>query len=225
MCSIIVYRSCGTQEKPKLWRKCSDMKSVKARAILEFITDSVKEQGYPPTIREIGMRFGINSTNGVRYYLSLLEKNGYVKRRSKVSRGIELTSLKKQRSNLIDIPLIGRVAAGSPILAAENIEEVLSLDSSLLTKGALFALRVQGDSMVGAGIEDGDLVLVRQQKRAESGEIVVAVLGEEATVKRLMVRGKRTYLKPENDAYREICVDVEPACYIAGKVVGLIRKL
>ena len=224
MCSKLIFGKMEVR-RTKPGRKCAAMESAKSKAILEFIANSVRERGCPPTIREIGTQFGISSTNGVRYYLSLLERNGHLKRKSRISRGIELTALKRKKSSLVDVPLIGRVAAGSPILATENIEDILSLDSSLLGKGTMFALRVQGDSMVGAGIEDGDLVLVRQQKRAESGEIVVAILGEEATVKRLVVRGKRTYLKPENDTYPEICLDTESDCSIAGKVIGLVRKL
>jgi len=200
-------------------------KPRKSMEILEFISNSIKKKGFPPTIREIGAHFGISSTNGVRYHLSLLEKNGYLKRRSRVSRGIELDPSARRSREPVEVPLIGRVAAGSPILAAENIEEVLSLDGLIVGRGTLFALRVQGDSMVGAGMEDGDLVIVRRQSRAESGEIVVVVLGEEATVKRLVVRSGETYLKPENDAYPEIRIDTASDCRIAGKVVGLVRKL
>ena len=212
------------------------------QAVLDMIAGSLREQGRPPTIREIGEAFGIASTNGVRYYLDRLEKAGRIRRDRWTSRGIELSGPKPaaarppatvhaipERStprNAIEIPLLGRVAAGAPILAEENIEDVLIVDGAFVRPGKHFALRVRGDSMKNAGILDGDIAIVHHDAPIRSGEIAVAVIGEEATVKRYFPRRDKILLLPENDEYQPIEVrPSDPEFRIAGKVVGVFRRL
>ncbi len=198
--------------------------------IFEFVAESIRDKGFPPTIREIMEAFRIASTNGVRTTLAALEKKGYIRRRPMLSRGIELTDYVErevsQTTEVREVPVIGRVAAGEPILAQENLEGTLVVDSSFLPSETVFALHVRGESMRNAGILDGDYVLARQQENAESGDIVVAVIGEEATVKRYYREGRRVRLVPENEAFEPIVVDVHREAFrIAGKIVGLMRRL
>jgi repressor LexA len=195
------------------------------RETLDVIVKAASEKGRPPTIREIGEALGITSTNGVRYLLSALAQKGYIRRRPHVSRGIELVG-DRRPDHLRAVPLVGRVAAGEPTLAQENIEHFFFLDSSFLTSGEVFALRVKGESMREAGIFDGDIVFARQQPSAQRGDIVVAVIGEEATVKRFYPEDGRVRLEPANSSYGPIIVERDtPGFRIAGKVVGLIRRI
>ena len=217
-------------------------------AVLDMIAGSVREQGRPPTIREIGEAFGIASTNGVRYYLDRLEKAGRIRRDRWTSRGIELSGPKPAAAgrhpgataparaipehtsitprNAIEIPLLGRVAAGAPILAEENVEDVLIVDGAFVRPGKHFALRVQGDSMKNAGILDGDIAIVHHDATLRSGEIAVVVIGEEATVKRFFPRRDKILLIPENEDYKPIEVrPSDPEVRVAGKVVGIFRRL
>ena len=199
--------------------------TARQKQALEFIVKAIRERGCPPTIREMGDALGISSTNGVRYLLDVLAQKGYIRRRPHVSRGIELVH-GPSPDNIIAVPLVGRVAAGEPILAQENIEDFFFLDSSFLTSGDLFALRVKGESMIEAGIFDGDVIFARQQPSAEKGDIVVAVIGEDATVKRFYPENGRVRLEPANSSYGPIVVERDaPGFRIAGKVVGLIRKM
>ena len=173
--------------------------------------------------------FGIASTNGVRTTLSALEKKGYIRRTAMLSRSIELTDYQARGASLSgdvrEVPVIGRVAAGEPILAMENIESTLAVDSGFVPRGDVFALQVEGDSMRDAGILDGDFVLARHQESALQGEIVVAVIGEEATVKRYYREGSQVKLMPENEAYQPIVVGESHEPFrIAGKIVGLMRS-
>jgi len=211
------------------------------QAVLDMIAGSVRERGYPPTIREIGEAFGIASTNGVRYYLDRLERAGKIRRDRWTSRGIELRAPASARGasplralgprhsragEAIEIPLLGRVAAGAPILAEEHIEDVLIVDGAFVRPGKHFALRVRGDSMKNAGILDGDIVIVHHDAPVKSGEIAVAVIGEEATVKRYFPRRDRILLLPENEDHEPIEVlPTDPEVRIAGKVVGVFRRL
>lgn len=172
--------------------------------ILDFIESFMQKRGYPPTLREIGNEFGISSTNGVRVNLAALEKKNYIVRRPWLSRGIELVNAPKVLQTDTEvgyIPIVGKVAAGEPIFAAENIQGMLAVDDSFITTKKVFALKVYGDSMIGAGIVDGDYVLARRQHTAESGEIVVFIVGDEITVKRFDTRGDKILLIPENEAY------------------------
>jgi len=197
----------------------------KQKAILNFIRDHIKDRSAPPTIREIGVHFGITSTNGVRCHLTALENKGYIKRSTYRARGIEMAEKTHTPVSLTAIPIIGRVAAGEPILAEENLEGRIGVDSDLLAGEDLFALKVRGDSMVEAGIFDGDLVFARKQPVAERGEIVVAVIGDNATVKYFYPDNGRIRLEPANTRYQTIVVERNtPGFYIAGKVVGVFRK-
>ncbi|MBT3605547.1 MAG: transcriptional repressor LexA [Candidatus Latescibacteria bacterium] len=203
--------------------------TARQQDIYDFISTAIRDRGYPPTIREIMEAFDIASTNGVRTTLSALEKKGYIRRHAMLSRGIELTDYVERESTLSgdirEIPLIGRVAAGEPILAAENVESTLSVDAGFVPSGDVFALKVEGDSMQKVGIMDGDIVLARQQTSAQQGEIVVAVIDEEATVKRYYQEGGHVKLMPENDAYEPIVVTPSADSFrIAGKIVGLMRR-
>jgi repressor LexA len=194
------------------------------RNVLDFISETVQKKGFPPTIREIGEKFEITSTNGVRAILSALEKKGHIKRKPLVSRGIEL--LTQTRSSFVAVPVLGRIAAGLPTLAVENIEGTIAVDRSFLVGGDIFSLKVVGDSMKDSGIFDGDYVLARMQPEAEKGDIVVAVIGEEATVKRYSPEKNRIRLEPANPVFQPILVDKKsPDFRIAGKVIGLLRKM
>ena len=200
------------------------------QAIYDFIANAIRSRGAPPTIREIMDVFKINSTNGVRTTLAALEKKGHIRRHARLSRGIELVDYLEPEplsADLREVPLIGRVAAGAPILATQNIESTLKVDKSLIpASGDIFALRVHGESMRNAGILDGDIVLARQQESAERGDIVVALLGDEATVKTLYLRnrGGRIELRPENPDYHPLVPDPDEV-QILGKVVEVRRLL
>ena len=239
------------KRKPKRFAAV-DPGADREQAVLDMIAGSLREQGRPPTIREIGEAFGIASTNGVRYYLDRLERAGKIHRDRWTSRGIELRgpapasaaakasapavlaipkrpagrSASTTPRNAIEIPLLGRVAAGAPILAEENVEDVLIVDGAFVRPGKHFALRVRGDSMKNAGILDGDVVIVHHEAPVRSGEIAVAVIGDEATVKRYFPRRDKILLLPENDEYQPIEVrPSDPDFRIAGKVVGVFRRL
>jgi len=196
--------------------------------ILDFIEDFAQRRGYPPTLREIGNEFGISSTNGVRVNLAALEKKQYIIRRPWLSRGIELVQAPKVsqvQGEIGNVPIIGKVAAGEPIFASENIEGMLAVDDSFLPTKKVFALKVKGDSMKDAGILDGDYVLARRQHTSEPGEIIVFIIGDEVTVKRYDTKGDKALLIPENEAYEiRIIKKSSPDFQIAGKVVGLLRR-
>ena len=193
--------------------------------MLDYIERETSSTGVPPSIRQIGTALGISSTNGVRLHLQALQKKGYIRRSQRTSRGIVSlnrlsTAASPSRSTTVDIPILGRVAAGTPIMAAENHEGSLTLDASLIKNQESFALRVNGDSMINAGILDGDIVVVRLQQGADNGDIVVARVGEEATVKRFYREQDAIRLQPENPSLTPIySTDVE----ICGKVVALVR--
>lgn len=194
-------------------------------SIYNFIRSTILEHGYPPTFREIGEEFGIQSTNGVMVTLNALEKKGYIRRHRKLSRGLELTE-SVTAGNTRQIPVIGRVAAGQPIVAEQNLEGMISLDNLYFRTDGVFALRVRGDSMKNAGIHNRDIVFVQHQQKAEQGEIVVAIIGDDATVKRYFPEGSRVRLEPENEAYRTIIVEEgDPDFRLAGKVIGLMRQM
>jgi repressor LexA len=197
------------------------MLNDRAREILSYIQRFMREKGFPPTIREIGKEFGISSTNGVRYYLTLLEKNGFIKRRGKISRGIE--SVRLLRPN--GIPILGRVAAGEPILAEQSYEGRLDPAEIFGDASSLFALRVRGDSMIDAGIFEDDYVVVRQQERASVGEIIVAMIENEATVKFYQPRRDHVELVAANPKYEPIIVTPESGFQILGLVRGVVRTI
>lgn len=197
------------------------MLNDRAREILAYVETFQRDRGYPPTIREIGKQFSISSTNGVRYYLNLLEKAGHLKRSGKISRGIE--SLRGADHG--GIPILGRVAAGQPILAEESFEGRLEADRMFGTQRELFALRVRGDSMIEAGIFESDYVVVKQQNTASPGDMVVALIEDEATVKYYRPRGNRIELEPANAKYQPIVVEAGAEFRILGVVRGVIRTV
>ncbi|HEX9751210.1 MAG TPA: transcriptional repressor LexA [candidate division Zixibacteria bacterium] len=194
------------------------------RQIYGFLRDHIQGEGRPPTMREIGEQFEIRSTNGVRDALAVLEKKGYIRKTPFLSRGIEL--METISTPVESIPVVGRVAAGLPLLAVENIDGHIAVDRSFLPGGEVFSLRVTGESMRDEGIKDGDMVLVRKQPSADTGEIVVALIGEEATVKRFYPERNRVRLEPANPDFGPIIVDRNaPGFSIAGVVVGLLRRM
>jgi len=199
--------------------------TCRQREILDFVFSFTQERGYQPSLREIGRHFGIKSTRGVWGHLIALNKKGFLKRTKAKSRSMELTGL-RLGSEIVSVPLVGRISAGQPILALENIETTYHLDKSLVRGENCFLLRVEGNSMTGAGILENDLLLVREQARAENGEIVVAIMEDEATVKRFYQQKDSIRLQAENPDYKPILVKKDdPNFRIVGKVIGLIRKI
>jgi repressor LexA len=191
--------------------------------IFGFVRKHVQDIGYPPTVREIGMAFGI-SEKGAHDHLNAIEKKGYIRRIPKKPRAIEILEFVPQKlpQTAVEVPIVGRVAAGEPILASENVEGTLPVPREVVKEDTCFALRVNGKSMIEAGIFEGDLVIVRSQNYADTGDIVVALLDEEATVKRFFRDGNRIRLQPENSVMAPIIVD---DAQILGKVVGLFRRM
>jgi len=197
------------------------MLNERAKEIYAYIQRFRRERGSAPTIREIGENFHISSTNGVRYYLTMLEKAGYIRRNRKISRGIGPAEAVRPAG----IPVLGRVAAGQPILAEENLSGSLDLAGMFGQTDQLFALRVRGDSMVDAGIYEGDYVIVRKQETARAGEIVVALIEDEATVKRFQPRRGHVELVAENPRYQPIVVDKQANFRVLGTVRGVVRTV
>jgi repressor LexA len=192
--------------------------------ILEFIAGTVRDRGYPPTVREIGEAVGLTSSSSVHAQLANLERAGYLTKDPTKPRAMTLAT--DARADGTAVPVLGRIAAGTPTLAAEHVEDYLAVPTEFLRGGEHFALRVAGDSMVGAGILDGDVVVVRSQQKAIDGDIVAALLPgpaeEEATIKRLGHDGPRVLLIPENPAYEPLeMADGR----ILGKVVAVLRRL
>jgi len=190
-------------------------------AILKYIKKVIDERGYPPSVREIGEAVGLRSSSTVHSHLVNLEKKGYIRRDPTKPRAIEVLG---NKSSAVQVPVVGRVAAGLPILAVENIETTFPLPSSFLNNTTdVFMLTTKGDSMINAGIYDGDYLVVNQQHTAEDGDIVVALLNDEnATVKRFFKEKDCVRLQPENDLMEPIR---SKKVVILGKVIGLFRKL
>lgn len=205
--------------------------SPRQRDVVDFICSTVSQRGIPPTYREIGDALGIASTNGVADHVKALIRKGYIRKvggsPGGVARGIQLTAKARsvRRSAVVPVPLIGNVAAGSPILADENYERTLHLDRSLIpANSSVFALKVRGESMIDEGIHDGDFVIVRQQEAARNGEVVVALVDGEATVKFYFREGERIRLQPANTTMGPIWVDAAKQAAIQGVVVGVYRR-
>lgn len=203
--------------------------SDRQRQVLEYIRVTVAERGYPPSVREIGEAIGLSSPSTVHSHLSGLVEAGAIRRDPSKPRAIEVLDVGPAEAapvmpdNLREVPLVGRIAAGSPVLATEDIEDVYPLPDSLTGSGPVFMLRVKGDSMVDAGILDGDLVVVRRQPDASDGDIVAALVeGEEATVKRLYRRDGQVVLVAENEAYDDMVFD---EVTVLGRVVSVLRRL
>ena len=190
--------------------------SEKQNAIFEYIKDVISQRGIAPSVREIGEAVGLRSTSSVQYNLNALEEAGYIIRDSNLKRTIRIAGSAQSVSH---IPLLGTVTAGVPILATQQIEEYIALSG--IRGNNLFALHVRGDSMINAGIYDGDIIVVEQTPVADNGEIVVALIGDEATVKRFYKENGHFRLQPENDKYEPIIVD---ECAILGRLKTLIRS-
>lgn len=199
------------------------------REILDYIRAEIHRRGFPPSVREIGEAVGLSSSSTVHSHLAALEAKGLIRRDPSKPRALEVLDYRDTERG-IDyervqaVPLVGQVAAGMPILAAENIESTLPLPASFAGEDT-FILRVKGESMIDVGILDGDFVVVRQQQTATNGEIVVAMLNEEATVKRFFRDGERIRLQPENRAMEPIYADEHVDFAILGKVVALFRRM
>ncbi len=197
--------------------------TAKQQRVLDVIRQAMRTSGQPPTVREIGKDIGVLSSCTVQRHLDALEKKGYIKRDRYKYRSIELTdSPIPPFIRAINVPILGQIAAGAPILAQENIEDSFPLPMDVVgEEDSVFMLRIKGDSMVDAGIFDGDLVAIRQQETARNGEIVAALIEDEATVKRFFKDGKRIKLVAENPRYAPIVVD---DCRILGRVILSIRR-
>ena len=205
--------------------------TARQEEVYEYIKKYSKENRMPPTVREIGNHFEISSTNGVRSILAALIKKGYINRSPRLSRGIEIVDTDKESSknapsNTIEIPIVGRVAAGTPILAVQNLEGTVTIDRDFLAcRSDVFALRVKGDSMINAGIFDGDLIFARQQKTADRGEIIVAQIDNEATVKYYHPSSDHVELRAANPKYKPIIVNNKKDFSIAGRVIDVMRRV
>jgi len=202
---------------------------------LDFIRKSIEERGYPPTLREIGEYMGIRSTNGVNDHLRALERKGYLRREDMKSRALKLVSgmesstpVKVPDDDLVEVRVLGRVAAGLPLLAEENVIDTVRVDRMLVRGGReVFGLRVTGDSMIEAGIMSGDYIFVKKQSTAERGEIVVALIGDEATVKYFFPERDYVRFQPANSQMAPILVRASDfkSTMLLGKVVGVYRRL
>ncbi|HIR92663.1 MAG TPA: transcriptional repressor LexA [Candidatus Egerieimonas intestinavium] len=199
--------------------------SKKQSEILEYIKSEIINRGFPPAVREICEAVNLKSTSSVHSHLETLEKNGYIRRDPTKPRAIEILddNFNLVRKEMVNVPMVGRVAAGQPILAVENIEGYFPVPAEYMPKEPTFMLRVKGDSMVNAGIFDGDQILVKEQKTAENGDKVVALLDDAATVKTYYKENGHYRLQPENDFMDPIIVNGE--LDILGKVIGVFRFL
>jgi repressor LexA len=203
-----------------------DKVTARQQRILEFIRETVNARGYPPTVREIGEAVGLTSSSSVHAQLANLERQGLLRRDPSKPRAMELSGSPASRAKAVGVPLLGRISAGTGVLADENVEDYLAIPAGFATEDDHFALRVSGDSMLGAGILDGDLVVVRRQDTASEGDIVAALIPgpaeDEATVKRLHLEADRATLVPENTAYAPLELGDGR---LLGKVVAVLRKL
>ena len=196
--------------------------SAKQQEILEYIKSQILERGFPPSVRDICEAVHLKSTSSVHSHLETLEKNGYIRRDPTKPRAIEILddSFQLMRREMANVPIVGRVAAGEPILAEQNIESYFPIPTEFLPNNQTFLLKVRGESMINAGIFDGDQVIVQRQASADNGDIVVALLEDSATVKRFFKEDGYYRLQPENDAMNPIIVN---SVEIIGKVIGLMR--
>ena len=204
--------------------------SDKQREILAFLNETITRVGYPPSMREISDAVGLTSVSSVSHQLTQLELRGFIRRDPNLNRAIEILveidanpdAVRVKEDDIVNVSLVGRIAAGVPITADQNIEAVFPLPRQVVGSGNVFMLKVQGDSMIDAAICDGDYVVVREQKTAENGDIVAAMLDNEATVKVFKQRDGHTWLLPQNSAYEPILGDYAS---VLGKVVAVIRSV
>lgn len=198
--------------------------SSKQREILEYIKQEILNKGYPPAVREICEAVHLKSTSSVHSHLETLEKNGYIRRDPTKPRAIEIIddNFNLTRREVVNVPIIGQVAAGQPLLAVENIENYFPIPTEFMPNAEMFMLKVKGDSMINAGIFNGDKILVQKQSDAQNGDIVVALVDDSATVKTFYKEDGHFRLQPENDTMDPIIVN---ECSILGKVFGIMRFL
>ena len=198
--------------------------SSKQQEILEYIKQEILNKGYPPAVREICEAVHLKSTSSVHSHLETLEKNGYIRRDPTKPRAIEIIddNFNLTRREVVNVPIIGQVAAGQPLLAVENIENYFPIPTEFMPNAETFMLKVKGDSMINAGIFDGDKILVQKQPDAKNGDIVVALVDDSATVKTFYKEDGHYRLQPENDTMDPIIVN---ECAILGKVFGIMRFL
>lgn len=198
--------------------------TAKQQEILEYIKETILKKGYPPSVREICEAVSLKSTSSVHSHLETLEKNGYIRRDPTKPRTIEIIDdcFNLNRREVVNVPLLGTVAAGQPILAEQNIENYFPIPVEFLPNEQTFMLRVKGESMINIGIYNGDQIIVKQQSSARNGEIVVALIDDSATVKRFFKENGHYRLQPENDAMEPIIVD---HVQILGVVIGLLRMM
>ena len=198
--------------------------SAKQQEILEYIKDEILHKGYPPAVREICQAVNLKSTSSVHSHLETLEKNGYIRRDPTKPRAIEIMddTFNLNRREMVNVPILGNVAAGEPLFAEENIEDYFPIPAEMVPNSEVFMLHVRGESMINVGILDGDNVLVQQQSTAKDGEMVVALVEDSATVKTFYKEDGYIRLQPENDTMEPIIV---PDCQILGKVFGIYRFL
>ena len=196
--------------------------SAKQQEIIEYIKSQILERGFPPAVRDICEAVHLKSTSSVHSHLETLEKNGYIRRDPTKPRAIEILddSFNFTRREMVNVPIVGRVAAGEPLLAEQNIEEYFPIPMDFMPNKQTFMLKVKGESMINAGILDGDYVLVEERKTAHNGEMIVALVDDGATVKRFYKEEGIIRLQPENDTMEPIIV---PDCTILGKVIGVFR--
>ena len=230
LCDKIQKNEIGVNE---MARKKGEL-NKREKAILKFIEKQIMTDGYPPSVREIGKAVGLSSTATVHGYLAKLEEKGYIKKENKKGRTLKLlrggsgeakiTSSKDfyTQKELVEVPIIGKITAGEPILAFENITDTFPIPIDFVGNSESFMLTVRGESMIEAGILDGDYILVKKQNTANNGEIVVALIGDEATVKTFYKETDHIRLQPENSTMDPIIV---PNCEILGKVAGVFRKM
>ncbi len=199
-----------------------DNLSLKQQEILEYLKDCILKKGYPPAVREICDAVGLKSTSSVHSHLETLEKKGYIRKDPSKPRAIEICddSFQMLRTEMVNVPLVGNVAAGTPILAEQNIEGYFPIPAEFIPKGESFSLKVRGESMINAGIFDGDQIFVQCCREARNGDIVVALIDDSATVKTFYKENGHIRLQPENDSMEPIIVD---DCQILGKVFGVFR--
>jgi len=203
-----------------------DVLTLRQKKVLNFLKSYTLKKGFPPTLREIAFNFGLKGPRAPQKTLVILERKGFIRRVPGGSRAIEVRDIMPDLGKTLSVPIIGRVRAGEPILAVENIEGFLNLDRNLASSGDVFLLRVQGDSMIEAHIEDGDFALVKSQSDAENGEIVVALIEDEATIKRIFKKRDLIRLEPANSTMEPIVVKKgDKKVAIVGKVIGIFRKL
>lgn len=198
--------------------------SAKQQEILEYIKDEILHKGYPPAVREICQAVNLKSTSSVHSHLETLEKNGYIRRDPTKPRAIEIMddTFNLNRREMVNVPILGNVAAGEPLFAEENIEDYFPIPAEMVPNSEVFMLHVRGESMINVGILDGDNVLVQQQSTVKDGEMVVALVEDSATVKTFYKEDGYIRLQPENDTMEPIIV---PDCQILGKVFGIFRFL